>query len=308
MTRAATVDVGTNSVLLLVVESDRSGSARILDERCRITRLGQGLDRPGQTLAEEAVERTLAALGEYAEAMSHRAVEKRAAIGTAALRDATDSGAFCSQAEALLGCPLEVISGEREASLSLAGVRGTFGELPAGTVLFDVGGGSTELTRVGGESDTDSVSLPLGAVRLSERHLRRDPPGPDDLGAVREAVRRGLDALPAGLLLGVSELIGLAGTVTTLCTVKLGLVEYSTEEVNGQELTRAELAEQIRRYASLPLPERRRIPGLEPARADVILGGALVVEGIMDRSGAERLRVCDRGVRWGRLWELLGGG
>jgi exopolyphosphatase / guanosine-5'-triphosphate,3'-diphosphate pyrophosphatase len=306
--RAATVDLGTNSVLLLCadVNPDLPGSARILDERCRITRLGEGLDRPGKPLTPAAVQRTLQAIGEYGAVMQQLGVERRAAIGTAALRDAGQSDPFRAEAEKLLGCPLEIISGQREAALALAGVRGAFGELPAGTLLFDPGGGSTELTLVG-DAGSESISLPLGAVRLSERHLHSDPPRAEELAAVRAEVRQRLAALPGDFERPVQlqMLVGLAGTVTTLATVELGLADYDTEKVNGLWLGRDQLAEQLRRYAALPLEERARIAGLEPARADVILGGALIVEGLLERFDGDQFRVCDRGVRWGRLWELV---
>jgi exopolyphosphatase/guanosine-5'-triphosphate,3'-diphosphate pyrophosphatase len=301
--RAATVDVGTNSVLLLCAELEAAG-ARILEERCRITRLGQGVDRPGQSLDPRAVARTMDALREYAEVMAARRVDRRAAVGTAVLRLAGGSDDFVSEAERLLGCPLEVISGEREASLTRAGVRGACGAPAPGTLLFDVGGGSTELVLEGG-GEAASVSLELGAVRLSEGHLHGDPPGAGELAAARVEVRETLCSLPAAFQQPVHELIGLAGTVTTMATVALALEPYDTEKVNGLRLDRSAIDDQIRRFAGLPLAERRRIVGLPPARADVILGGALIVEGILDRFAASGFRVCDRGVRWGRFWELV---
>ncbi len=302
--RAATIDLGTNSVLLLVAERGEDGRLRALDERCLITRLGEGVDRTGR-LSPEPCARTLRALEEYAEVMDRLGATRRAAIGTAVLRDAGESAAFVARAEATLGCPLEVVSGAREAALVLAGARGSFGELPAGTLLFDVGGGSCELILVR-KGEPLVTSLQLGAVRLTERHLASDPPRSGELAAARAGARRTLASLPPEYTL-TGEVIGLAGTVTTLATVELGLDRYDTERVNGLVLSRAQIAAQLARYASTTLEERRRIPGLEAARADIILGGALIVEEVLERFGAERLRVCDRGVRWGLLRELLEG-
>jgi len=306
----ATVDIGTNSVLLLVAERAPSGGLRALEERCIITRLGGGVDRRGR-LDPVAIERTLEALRGCRAIMDELGVTARAAVGTSALRDAGDAAAFLAPAEALLGCPVEVVSGRREAALVLRGVRGGLGAgLPAEAVIFDVGGGSTELIRCRAGEVEELISLEIGAVRLTERHLRADPPGPEEVAALERAVGAALAGLPPAPL-PTGGVVGIAGTVTTLAAVHQALERYDTERVNGSTLGAAEVQALARRFAALPLAARRRMTGLEPARADVILAGTLIVVALLIHLAADAMTVCDRGVRWGLLRELLdreGGG
>jgi exopolyphosphatase/guanosine-5'-triphosphate,3'-diphosphate pyrophosphatase len=304
--RLATVDIGTNSVLLLVVTRLEDGALRAEVERCVITRLGQAVDQTGQ-LAPAAVERTLAALRSLAREMEEHEVSARAAIGTAVLRDAEDAADFLERAEAALGCPVEVVSGRREAELVLRGVRaGLAGRLPASVTLFDVGGGSTELVHCEGDEVLELTSLDLGAVRLTERHLRGDPPAAAEVAALRRATAAALESIsPARWR--ADQVVGIAGTVTTLATVQQGLDDYDTDRVNGSHLTREQIHTMTRRFAALDLAARRAIVGLEPGRADVILAGGLIVTALLDRLGAAGLTVCDRGVRWGLIRELSGG-
>jgi exopolyphosphatase/guanosine-5'-triphosphate,3'-diphosphate pyrophosphatase len=300
----AAIDIGTNTVLLAIARQPPAGGLEALFESARITRLGQGVADSGR-LAPEAIARTLEALRACAAELERLGVGWRGAIGTSALREATNAGEFLEPAQKILGCPVEVISGRREAQLTLAGVRGSLGELPAGSLLFDVGGGSTELIRCqdrGGEPRL--ASLELGSVRLTEAWLPDDPPSPGQVPRLREHLRRELAARP--LLDRAGPLVGIAGTVTTLATVELGLEVYDTHRVNGLRLTRHQVEAQVRRFAAVDLAARRRIAGLEPARADIILAGALIVASVLERCGAADFRACDRGVRWGLLWERVG--
>lgn len=299
--RLASIDIGTNSVLLLAGEIRPDGRLVALAEHCTITRLGQGVDGAG-ALDGAAIARTLTALDAYGEQMTALGVKRRAAVGTSALRDATNAEVFLEPAGRALGCPVEVIGGEREAALVLEGVRGGLADLPARVTLFDVGGGSTELVRCRGSEVQELVSLDLGAVRLTERHLRGDPPAPDELAAVEHAAAEALQELP-GRWRGDS-VVGIAGTVTTLATVKQTLEDYDTKRVNGSTLGAGEVRAMAQRFAALPLERRRQIVGLEPERADVILAGSLIVAALLARLGADELTVCDRGVRWGLLREL----
>jgi len=298
--RLAVVDIGTNSVLLLVGEFRPDGGFTAMIERCTITRLGQGVDAGG-ALTDAAIERTVTALRAFAAQVEELGVEHRAAVGTSALRDAANAAAFLKPAAQALGCPVEVIGGEREAALMLNGVRGGLDALPARVTLFDVGGGSTELIRCAGPEVEELLSLDIGAVRLTERYLRTDPPLPDEVAAIERAAADALVALPSA---GRDTVIGIGGTVTTLVAVKQGLADYDTERVNGSTLTAAEVHKMAQRFAAQPLDERRRIVGLDPARADVVLAGVLIVAALLARLDAGEMTVCDRGVRWGLLREL----
>ena len=306
MRRAASIDIGTNSVLLLMGQTAGDGAIQVVRELCTITRLGQGVASSGR-LDDSAVQRTLDALAGFAEEMDRADVAVRRAVGTAALREVDNGRAFLEAADALLGCPVEVVSGQREAELMVTGVAGALGQLPGRSLLVDIGGGSTELVLMEDNRLVEPpISLALGAVRLTERYLHSDPPGPREVGAVRGDVRAALARLPGGLL-QVDRLIGTAGTITTLATVHLGLERYDTNQVNGLCLDAAEVSRQRDLFASTPLDQRRGIPGLDPARADVILAGTVILQELM-RLTLDRLTVCDRGVRWGLLREGLGDG
>ena len=299
MTRLAAVDIGTNSVILLVVDT-ADGGLTWRHEEFTITRLGQGVDASGR-LAPEAVARTVAALGTFDATMVRLGVDRRAAVGTAVLRIAGEDGARRSMEQAL-GCAVEVASGRREAELVLAGVQGSLGALAPGTLGFDVGGGSTELVLSADAGPGEMISLELGSVRMTERFLRSDPPRPGELAPLRAAVGRQLAALPASPWTA-AHLVGLAGTVTTLATMHLALEKYGTEQVNGLWLTKEQIEDRIQELAGQTLDQRKEVVGLSPGRADIIITGACIVAELMERFDCARLQVSDRGVRWGLLWD-----
>jgi exopolyphosphatase/guanosine-5'-triphosphate,3'-diphosphate pyrophosphatase len=301
--RVATLDIGTNSVLLLVADATAEGPRAVL-ERATITRLGEGVDR-ARMLAPAARARTLECLARYADDMRRLGVVACRAVGTSALRDAAGGGDFKREAEAVLGATLEVIAGEREAALTF---RGALSGLPVrGAVsVFDVGGGSTEIVhgaRDGKARVDTAVSLDIGSVRLFERHVRSDPPTAGEL----ERIRADIDAALASAPHATSErvLVGVAGTVTTLAAVALELDSYDPARVHGSVLTRERVEELARKLGALSLAERKTLRGLEPKRADVIIVGSLIVERVMHFAGARELVVSDRGVRWGLAEELL---
>lgn len=301
--RVATLDIGTNSVLLLVAEATAEGPRAVL-ERATITRLGEDVDRT-RTLAPAARARTLECLARYAEDMKRLGVVACRAVGTSALRDAAGGGDFTREAEALLGVAPQVIAGEREAALTFRGALSGLDARGAVTV-FDVGGGSTEIVQ--GTRDTTArveaaVSLDIGSVRLFERHVRSDPPAPEELARVRADIDAALVSAPRGA--GARVLVGVAGTVTTLAAVGLELDTYDSARVHGSVLSRVEVEALTRKLAALPLAERKALRGLEPKRADVIVVGALIVERVMHCTNASELVVSDRGVRWGLAEELV---
>jgi exopolyphosphatase/guanosine-5'-triphosphate,3'-diphosphate pyrophosphatase len=249
-----------------------------------------------------AVERTCAALAVYGERIRAAKVARAAAVGTQALREAANGAEFLARAEGLLGFPIEVIDGRREAHLSWAAVAASF-PLAGGArrTVVDIGGGSTELI-VGGAEVLRAVSVPIGSVRLTERLLLHDPPAAEERRALDAAIDRALEAAPQP----EGELWGVAGTVTTLCALALGLTDYDGARVHGQKLARDEVERQLERLGALPLAERRRLRGLDPRRADVIVAGAAILARVMARAGAAEVGVSDRGIRWGLAYELAG--
>lgn len=300
----AAIDIGTNSVLLLVAER-RGGELVALAERATITRLGQGVDA-ARALAPEAVERTLACLARYGEELRSLGVERVDAVGTSAMRDAAGGEAFIARARDLIGVTPRVISGPEEAELTYAGAL-TGLDLPARgpRIVFDVGGGSTEII-VGDAGGTveRAVSLDVGSVRLTERHIRADPPTGAELEAVRADAQAALATVPAGPLSGTPTLVGVAGTVTTLAALVRDVTPYDGARVHGARISGAEVVAITSRLAALPLAARRQLPALDPARADVIVAGSVLIEEILawaaKVAGAPvDLIASDRGVRWG---------
>ena len=313
--RVAAIDIGTNSVLLLVAEVGEApaGASELaplapLVEEATITRLGQGVDRT-RRLDTEAVQRTLACLEGYGRRLRELGVQRVDAVGTSAMRDAEGGEAFRARAASLLGVEPRTISGEEEAELTYEGalVGLTLGS-PAGAIVVDVGGGSTELVT---PSATDRAaggllraSLDVGAVRMTERHVRGDPPTEAELEAVARDVRASFAAASHVAQAKAAQVVAVAGTATTLLAVAHGVTPYDAARVHGATLGRAELAATRAHLASLRLEQRRLVPGLEPKRADVIVAGAVVLEAVLDelakvdprRAG---LVISDRGVRWG---------
>ena len=304
----ATIDVGTNTTLLLVARVARAADGELeitlLEERAAITRLGRGIGAGG-VLGAEGISRTLAALTDFA-AVSRKHDARIVAVGTEALRRAPNASDFLGPAALILDTPIEVIDGSREAALTFRAVRAAFADTAQGPlVVVDIGGGSTEIVLASDGQVTFRVSLPLGSVRLTERHMRRDPPADDEIAAVRAAVDTALAQVPFAPATDSASLVGVAGTVTTLAAMAQHLETYDPGRVHGYRLESAELARQIERLRTASQVERERMPGLDPRRADVILAGALILEGISRRAGVTEIRVSDRGIRWGLLHEIL---
>lgn len=383
--RAAVVDIGTNSVLLTIAArttlpadpegappstprgsedpaaAPRSVVERVVEpvlERATITRLGEGVDAT-RKLSPAAVDRTLECLRDYGARIREAGVDVIALVGTSALRDAQGGEAFMARAAELIGAPLEVISGQREAELTFRGALSGL-DVRGPVTVFDIGGGSTEIIsgdaplpgalranpggpRAGAPTLRASFSFDVGSVRLTERHVRTDPPRASELDALRKDIRALLSTAPPALATlfraptdaegaaaegaaaegtdaedlprppsshahsaaAPPTVVGVAGTVTTLAAVELGLEHYDPMRVHGATLSAESIDGLVTRLASLPLAERQKLPGLEPRRADVIVAGAVLCSEVLRALGAPRLVVSDRGVRWGLLDELL---
>lgn len=311
--RVAAIDIGTNSVLLLVAERQGDVIVPIL-ERATITRLGQGVDA-SRSLAPEAVRRTLDCLARYAEEIRAAGVKHVAIAGTSAMRDAQGGEAFRAEAKTLLGVEPQVISGREEAELTFAGALTGLG-LSGPVTVVDVGGGSTEIVTGDASTGIDrAVSLDVGSVRLTERHVRTDPLTPNEIQAVRQDVRRALDG--SGMV-PTRTVVGVAGTVTTLVAYALDVVPYDSERVHGARLLGGRIDEAVQALAAMPLAQRRTLGSVQPERADVIVAGGLIVAEVLawarDRlelaSGETDVEfvASDRGVRWGlakRLFDTL---
>ena len=299
--RVAVIDIGTNTLLLLVGEGQPNGRLRVLHDACRFGRLGQGLDRSG-VLAEEAIARSLEILREYRAVIDDLQVDAVAAVGTQALREARNSDSFTVPATEILRIPIEVIAGHREAELVYRAVATEFPALArAPLVVADVGGGSTEIIVTGNGGVASFNSVPIGSVRLAERHFRGDPPAPGEVQALFADIDRALSGLdlPAGV-----RVVGTAGTATSIAAIEQAMPAYERDRVNGFTMPIEAVAQQLSRLLSLTLDERRALPGLEPQRADVIAAGVAIFARLLQRVRARDFMVSDCGVRWGMAYEL----
>ena len=303
--RLATVDLGTNTVRLLVVEA-AGGRWRTLHQTQRVTRLGEGQAAAGRLLPEP-MRRTAAAVTEFAQAARRLGATRLRIVATSAVREAANRAEFVAALEAQAGEPVEVVSGEEEARLALQGVASGLPDLGESFVLFDIGGGSTEFVRARAGRAAAAVSLRLGVVPLAEAWSEPGPVRWDRFAQMRAGIERQLAAEvpPTIAAAGAGELVGTAGTVTTLAALDLGLAAYDADRVNGHRLTRAAVERALARLGALPVADRGRLPCLEPGRADLIIPGIAICLAALARFGREQLVVSDRGLREGLLCELL---
>jgi exopolyphosphatase/guanosine-5'-triphosphate,3'-diphosphate pyrophosphatase len=306
----AAVDCGTNSTRLLVLGPDGNRLAR----RMRITRLGAGVDRTGE-LDAAAVERTLATLREFRRVLEEHGIEAGPdavrAAATSATRDARNAAELLEAAGEILGVRPEVIEGREEGRLAYLGATRQLPETGGPYLVVDIGGGSTELIAgagpppVGGPAAV--VSLDIGCVRLTERYLVSDPPSAAELAdarlAARELIESAARAHPE--LRSARTMVGVAGTVSALAVMALGLEGFVEERVHHARISRSEVADLARRLASVPLAERRELRGMERARADVIVGGATVLDEVMGTLGYGELVASESDILDGIAYELL---
>jgi exopolyphosphatase/guanosine-5'-triphosphate,3'-diphosphate pyrophosphatase len=291
--RVAGIDCGTNSVRLLVADVE-DGSLRDVHREMRIVRLGQDVDRTGR-FAPEALERVRAALTDYAATIREAGVERVRFVATSATRDVANRGEFTALVHGILGVQPEVVTGRQEAALSYAGAAGV---RPGGGPLLvaDVGGGSTELVR-GGDGELRAYSMDVGAVRMTERHLADDPPAPEQVRAVETDVRSALQAARAAVPLDAGvPLVGVAGTVTTVVAMALGLDSYRPEVLHGAEIAAADVRAVTARLLAMDRDERAAVPVIHPGRVDVITGGAIVLRTLMDEIGAASLTASEHDI------------
>lgn len=304
--RVATIDIGTNTVLLLVAERGPGGELVAVEERATITRLGQGVDKT-RRLAPEAIARTNAALDDYAAVIDRLGAKRVDVVGTSAMRDAGGGEEVRGHVKARLGVEARTISGDEEARLTFAGALSGIRDLATGTKVrvFDIGGGSTEV--VHGERGSDELayahSYDVGSVRLTERHVTADPPTAEEMAAMRASAKAAFASVPAY----ASDVppVGIAGTMTTLAALSLEMADYDGARVHGLTLPVTEMERVAKELAAVPLVERSKLPGLEPKRADVIVAGSLIALAYLEHVGAEAVTISDRGVRWGLAEALV---
>jgi exopolyphosphatase/guanosine-5'-triphosphate,3'-diphosphate pyrophosphatase len=308
MTKVAAIDCGTNSIRLLVADVDpETGSLRDLDRRMEIVRLGQGVDRTGR-LAPEALERTFAACREYAEAIEAQGVSGIRFVATSASRDASNRDDFVKGVVDILGVRPEVITGDEEAALSFTGATRELATHETALVV-DIGGGSTEFV-LGDERVRAARSVDIGCVRLTERHLLHDgeltdPPAAEQITAIRADIERALDEAAATVpLRDSSTLVGLAGSVTTVGAIALGLTAYDSAAIHRSRVPYERVEEITTALLAATHAERAANPVIHPGRVDVIGVGALILQAIMERTSAAEVVVSEHDILDGIAWSV----
>lgn len=310
--RVAAVDCGTNSIRLLVADADpATGELKELDRRMTIVRLGQGVDRTGR-LAPEALERTFAACREYAAVIAELGAAKVRFVATSASRDASNRDDFTRGVVGILGVEPEVITGDQEAEFSFTGATKELtgrDDLAKPFLVVDIGGGSTEFV-VGDDRVTAARSVDIGCVRMTERHLVRDgravdPPTPGAITAIEADIDAALDLAEETVpLTEARTLVGLAGSVTTVAAIALGLDAYDSAAIHHSRVSLGRVREITGMLLSATHAERAAIPAMHAGRVDVIGAGALVLLRIMERTGAGEVVVSEHDILDGIAWKL----
>jgi exopolyphosphatase/guanosine-5'-triphosphate,3'-diphosphate pyrophosphatase len=309
--RVAAVDCGTNSLRLLLADVD-PGRAELTDvtRRMEIVRLGQGVDQTGR-LAPEALARTMAVLRDYADIITRSGAQAVRMVATSATRDAANAAEFVRMVKEVLGVAPEVLTGDEEAVLSVTGATAELaaGPDPGPFLVADIGGGSTEFVLGDPPVVGGAVSVDIGCVRMTERHLRSDPPAPAEVAAARADIGAALDVVAAKIAVADARtLVGLAGSVTTVAALALGLDAYDAGRIHHARIGAGQVHEQTARLLAMPQAGRARLGVMHPGRVDVIGGGALVLEAIMTRFGFPEVLASEHDILDGIAWSLAAGG
>jgi exopolyphosphatase/guanosine-5'-triphosphate,3'-diphosphate pyrophosphatase len=304
--RLCAIDIGSNTVRLLVADVIGGGGWRIADQDQTITRLGENLARTG-ALGEAPMSRTLVAVSDYVARGTRLGASDIRIVATSAVREASNGRAFAAAVERATGRRVDVVSGEVEARLTLLGVRHGLSGLSGLVLTFDIGGGSTEYVLSEGATIRSMISLRLGVVPLAERFPFPGAADPALYRDLYDEVRRRLGRqLPEAIRSArVAHLVGTAGTVTALAALDLGLLRYDPDRVQGHVLSRAAIERLLGRLCGLTVGERAALPCLEPGRADLIIPGTAIVMATLDQIGIDQLRVSEFGLREGVIVDAI---
>jgi exopolyphosphatase/guanosine-5'-triphosphate,3'-diphosphate pyrophosphatase len=298
----AGIDIGTNTILLLIAEVEGGRVKRVLEDHVRVVRLGQAVDK-NRVFHPEAMERARACFRDYAAVLKKYPGIDIQAVATSGSRDAKNSPEFFEEIRRDCGIPIRVISGEEEARMSFVGALSGETRAPECLAVIDIGGGSTEIVGLKpGSEELFRFSFDMGCVRLSERFLPSDPPEDSQIQKLRAFVQEEL-AKERDILDGLrgKELVGVAGTATYLASSSLGLEKFDVEKVHGAELTLEGVVALGERFARMTASERLGIGGMDKGRADVIVAGALILEETMKAAGFGKLTASVRGLRYGAV-------
>ncbi|HEY6571922.1 MAG TPA: Ppx/GppA phosphatase family protein [Candidatus Eisenbacteria bacterium] len=297
--RIGAVDIGTNSVRLLVADVDPQQRLRTAHRMGEISRLGEGLDRTG-VIDEPAVLRTLDCLERFVQEAEYSGASHIRVAGTSALRTASNGPEVAARFAERIGYPVEILSGEEEARLVFLAVSSGLAGKSGATVVVDIGGGSTEVIVGSGDEGRELISRPLGCVHLTERLIHHDPPLAEELEAVRSLVRQIFAERLADFGAGpVERAVGVGGTVTAFGALDMGLAKYDPSRIENHYLSRERVLAIERELCSTPLENRRELPGVSRGRADIIPAGSVILSEFVTRFPVGGLFVSTRGLRYG---------
>ncbi len=297
--RVAVVDIGTNSTRLLVADVEGGRVTQELERQSRVTRLGQGVDATG-ALAEEAMDRVFAVLRDYRRLIDALEVEHTIAVLTSAARDASNGPEFTQSVRDRYGLDAHTIPGEEEAALTFLGATSEREDATTATAdiaVVDIGGGSTEVVVGRGDDVSFFVSMQIGVVRQTERHLHTDPPKPDELAALAAEVEHTIaNEVPQDIRERATAAIAVAGTATSAGAIELALDPYEPDRVHGHRMTLGRLEELLARLAQMPNEQRREVVGLHPDRAPTIVAGVAVLVEVLRAFGLDEVEVSEHDV------------
>jgi exopolyphosphatase/guanosine-5'-triphosphate,3'-diphosphate pyrophosphatase len=303
--RYAAIDIGSNTILLLIGQITPQGGFEMVMDGGETTRLGRGLQKGGK-LDPLSVEKSIAALKRLCSLCEEEGVLEITCVGTNALRTATNADAFIRKVQKECDISPRIITEEEEARLSYLSVQKDL-LMPHNAIVMDMGGGSTEYIYRREDGSTDqlqTISLPLGAVRLTEQFLLHDPPSRDEAKKLQDEIDKALHRIPTPL---EGTLVGNGGTAVTLGAIHLAQDEFDREKIHGLRLTMGELKDQVQTLRETDLEARRAIKGLPPDRTDIILAGAMIILATMERLHKDALHISSHGLRYGLFYQRFMG-
>jgi exopolyphosphatase / guanosine-5'-triphosphate,3'-diphosphate pyrophosphatase len=296
--RILAIDIGTNSVRYLACDISPQGDVTVLERGGEITRLGEGIGSSG-ALKPEAIQRTANVIQQVINKREKLEIKKMILAATSAARDATNSSKFLQTIKDLTGFDPRILTGEEEAEAVYKGVTHELQGVATGSVIADIGGGSTEFIYPKNRVEIMFHSVDVGAVRMTERFILSDPPRKNELDDIRAYVIHELGKSFPQTDLAPLKCIGLGGTVTTLGAIHLRMRKYDHERIHGFEMSRSAVQQMLRRLAFITLDERKKVVGLQPERADIIIAGTVILDTVLDYAGKNFIRISDRGILFG---------
>jgi exopolyphosphatase/guanosine-5'-triphosphate,3'-diphosphate pyrophosphatase len=301
--RIASIDIGTNTVLLLVVEIDRNRKMTILEDQQRLPRLGKDVDARG-AIGPTSFQRVVDVLDEYKTICDRLKPDKVVAVGTSAVRDAANRKEFSAYVRSRTGINIEIVNGEEEARLAYIGALSGFPEIHAGAAVIDIGGGSTEITTGTSEKILTTASVDIGSVRITERFFKHNPPMDDELRDAEEFIGNALQKT-VGTDLAGSVVVGVAGTATTLAALDIGLAQFDRIRISGHRLTRTAVHSLLGRLKKMTVNEILSLSTMTHGRADILTAGTLILHTFMNKTNVTGVTVSERGIRYGLALRAL---